>query len=429
MKCPKCGANVPDGDLFCGECGSQITAEEFSPPTYAAVPPVTAAPQKKRSLPWAVIILILIGACIICGGGGTAAYFLWPTPTPTLTPTYTPTNTPTPTHTPTNTPTAMPTPTHTPTPTFTPTPRATFTPTPAPEAKITSLVFSIDVDENDNPIGVTDLFVEKVNYVYCVFEFEGMQGITEYEVISFRDGEEDLTGTLDLPGTDTGIEVFRRRSDNGLPPGVYTFEVYVNDVLLAQDSFTVLTLSKTIEEDFGNPDSGWIVDETDIAVKWFENDKLHFLLKEGGWTSYSVYAPDTDDEFGDFAFEVDAVITELPDKGATYGVIARRDDENYYQFLVSADGYYKIQRHSADGWTTIIDWTESDAIQQGEMVTNRLRLECLGASLRFYANDIFMGSIDDSSLSKGQIGLAGGSFTDGPGVHIVFDNAVFYSFD
>ena len=60
----------------------------------------------------------------------TCSGYLYPTPTPTATPTPTPTPTATPTPTPT--PTATPTPTPTPTATPTPTPTPTATPTPTP---------------------------------------------------------------------------------------------------------------------------------------------------------------------------------------------------------------------------------------------------------------------------------------------------------
>jgi hypothetical protein len=69
----------------------------------------------------------------------TCSGYLYPTPTPTATPTATPTPTPTPTATPTPTPTPTATPTPTPTPTATPTPTPTPTPTATPSGYLARL--------------------------------------------------------------------------------------------------------------------------------------------------------------------------------------------------------------------------------------------------------------------------------------------------
>ncbi len=133
MKCPNCGADVPTGDLFCGECGNRIVPEERpSPP-----PPLTSPPAKepKRGLPKGLLIgaggllaLIIIAGCILAA----LKIFGASDPTPTIAPTQVvqkPTDTPTlaPTDTPSPLPTLSPTPTPTPPPPAPPTPRPSTT--------------------------------------------------------------------------------------------------------------------------------------------------------------------------------------------------------------------------------------------------------------------------------------------------------------
>jgi hypothetical protein len=120
---------------------------------------------------------------------------------------------------------------------------------------------------------------------------------------------------------------------------------------------------------------------------------------------------------------------ELPEAGAEYGIVARRNGKDYYQFLLRANGYYKIRKHTEDGWTTLVDWAKSSAVKSGVNAVNRMRIECVGSTLRFYANETFLGEVEDSSFTGGQIGLMAGSFQDGEGVHVVFDNAVVYDYE
>jgi hypothetical protein len=109
------------------------------------------------------------------------------------------------------------------------------------------------------------------------------------------------------------------------------------------------------------------------------------------------------------------------------GIVARRDDASYYQFLISYNGYYKIRRHDDDGWEVLVDWVESDTINQGLNSVNRLGMFCLGTELYFYVNGVYLDQATDAALSTGQIGLSAGSYEEGGGVHAVFDNIIVYT--
>ena len=406
MRCPHCGAQVPDEDRFCGECGRPVERAELPGPP-ATVPP----PKKKRAIwLWIVVGLLLAGIalCAALGGGTVIVALLWPTPT--FTPTATPTLTPTPTVTPTPIPTA----------TFTP------TPTPIPQPKIKSMTFAPQVDDSGNPVGTTNTFPPGTNQVYCVFEYEGFAGIAEYRAVFSLDGEDDVSGTLEHDGSDSGQAWVRRYDDDGLAPGEYTIEIYVRDTLLSRSTFVVGGASPSVEESFDDANSGWTTQDRDISKIWYESGELHILVKEGGWAPYSAFGGQPRYVFSDYSMEVDAHVVVLPDKGAEYGIVARRDDNDYYQFVVTASGYYGVWKSVGGEWTTLVDWFKSDVIKQGANVVNRLGVDCRGSVMRFYANGTLLVEVEDDSFPNGQVGLVAGSFKDGGGVHIAFDNVVVY---
>jgi hypothetical protein len=290
------------------------------------------------------------------------------------------------------------------------------------------LVFASALDEYENPLGITDLYPPGVVEVYGVFEFDGFSGITEYDVVFYRDGEEDVSGTLEIEEAPSGQTWFRRINEAGLLPGQYTSEVYVQGELLASGTFTVLPGEIALQDEFSDPTSGWSTEDTEISAKWYEGGQLHALVKEASWVTYSTYDPPGGMTFDDFYLEVDAALVEYPEPGGEVGVVVRRDGASYYQLQIDEGGYYKLRRHDDDGWTTLVDWAQSDVINQGLESVNRLGVLCLGPDLHFYVNGVYLAQATDSTYTTGQIGLSAGSYEEGGGVEAVFDNIVVYTF-
>jgi hypothetical protein len=306
-------------------------------------------------------------------------------------------------------------------------PTPTVVPTPTAMPSISSLVFASSLDEFENPLGITNVYPPGVIEVYGVFEYDGFSGINEYEVVFYRDGIEDVSGTLELDGDERGQSWLRRINEDGLLPGEYTCEIYVGGELLASGGFTVLEGEVVLQDGFSDPTSGWSTDDSEISQKWYEGGQFHALVKEANWVTYSVYDPPGGATFGDVYLEVDVALVEYPEQGGEVGIVTRRDDASYYQLLISYNGYYKIRRHDDDGWEVLVDWVESDVINQGLNSVNRLGAVCLGTELYFYVNGVYLDQATDAALSTGQIGLSAGSYEEGPGVHAVFDNIVVYT--
>jgi len=114
------------------------------------------------------------------------------------------------------------------------------------------------------------------------------------------------------------------------------------------------------------------------------------------------------------------------DKDNLYGVLCRlAQDEagqwSGYALLISGDGHYGIADLSRESLDFILEWHQSDAIEQGQAL-NTLRAVCADDYLALYANGKFLGEARDSRYRRaGQIGLIAG-VTAGGEVRVAFDN-------
>ncbi len=189
-----------------------------------------------------------------------------------------------------------------------------------------------------------------------------------------------------------------------------------------------------------------------------DGGQLRVSIGEAGKGAYSVAAP----YFGDFDLRVAAQAVEGPiDNG--YGVVFRLqnkdntsvEDDSYYLFLISSDGWYQVSR-VVDGLPQVLsDWIESSAIRQDLNVVNDLRVIARGAQFSFYVNgenvplclstgDTPIGqaiynagtgecsggevayALTDDSIPDGQIGVTAQATGDA-GVVVAFDNLLVYA--
>ncbi len=162
-------------------------------------------------------------------------------------------------------------------------------------------------------------------------------------------------------------------------------------------------------------------------------------------------------EFGDFDVKVDVLQVAGPlDLDAPgFGILFRhRDNNNFYAFMISGDGYYQVVRRLNGVDEELSDWAPTPAIVQG-LVVNQVRVVGQGNAFKFFVNDVqlpicttiwnplvagecqvpaavpggeptwspegaSMVLVDDA-LARGKIGLGARSFAQA-GVRIYFDN-------
>ncbi len=124
--------------------------------------------------------------------------------------------------------------------------------------------------------------------------------------------------------------------------------------------------------------------------------------------------------YGNFRLTVEATQVSGPADNE-YGVLVRmQDDQHFYAFSISGDGYVRAARYNGASWIILgPDWSESDAVHQGE-ATNILEVEATGATFVFRVNGVQVLQIEDATYAKGDIGLYAGTFSEGD-VVITFD--------
>lgn len=237
MKCPNCGADIPTGDLFCGECGAPVAPEKKPPlpPPPSVTPPPAEKP--KGGLPKGLLIGCggLLALAVIAGCIFGAVKLFGPEPTPTLTPTQV-------VQKPTKTPTLVPTATGTSTPTATPTATPTEAPTPTPTQPLPVfklVAFAPDVADDDEPINPGTTFPAGTTKVYAVFTFSGMKDGITYDVYWYLDGQEELYKSWEWNLGENGTSWVNIFNDDGLTPGNYELETYIADQLFLSGKFTI----------------------------------------------------------------------------------------------------------------------------------------------------------------------------------------------
>jgi hypothetical protein len=175
-------------------------------------------------------------------------------------------------------------------------------------------------------------------------------------------------------------------------------------------------------DDFnGEQDCGWAAYSRGGGTAAIENSAMQVTVSQPGqlwWTN-----PGRD--FDDVIVSAEARQVSGPNDNA-YGLICRyQNEENFYVFLVSGDGYYTIGKYQS-GAENVVYLTEnqqfqpSDAINMG-VASNELRASCVGNELSLEVNGIPLLSVTDPTFVTGDIGVAAGTLVAGAGV-IEFDN-------
>jgi tetratricopeptide (TPR) repeat protein/Tol biopolymer transport system component len=172
----------------------------------------------------------------------------------------------------------------------------------------------------------------------------------------------------------------------------------------------------TWQDDFSTPEGGWGETSDLQSVKKYENGQYYIRVNARELFIWST----TGRDFADFMVEVEATQVSGPNDNG-YGLLFRfQDDQRFYRFDISGDGFYLLSKRLEDQWVTLVDWTASPVINKGQ-ATNRLKVICQGSQISLYVNGRHLTDFSDVSYNHGDIGLFAGTLSQG-GVHISFDN-------
>ncbi len=175
------------------------------------------------------------------------------------------------------------------------------------------------------------------------------------------------------------------------------------------------------EDDFSDPKSGWdSVTDVDGTNDYYDGG-YRILVNKANWFFWS----NPGKKFTDLVIDVDATKIGGPDDN-DFGVVCRyQDNENFYYFAVSSDGYFGISKF-IDGTEALIGMESlmfDDTLVNLGNATNHISASCVGSKLSLSINGTSAVEVADSDLSSGDIGLIAGSYSE-EGVDILFDNLV-----
>ena len=166
-------------------------------------------------------------------------------------------------------------------------------------------------------------------------------------------------------------------------------------------------------------------DERDSTFVAAEDAYSSYLFERGEYR-ISVVDPQTmvwslaDGKFRSVAINVDTTFSEAEPAFAAGVVFNYQDPDNFYLFSLSSEGFYSLDVLEDNNWTTLIDWTETDALAPYGS-PNRVSLEVGDGQIRIVLNGERLDTMRDATFESGNVGLAVSSFDDG-NVTARFDN-------
>jgi len=175
------------------------------------------------------------------------------------------------------------------------------------------------------------------------------------------------------------------------------------------------------QDDFSDSSGNWYTYVDDNGITDYENEGFRININEPNayhWTNPAK-------EFTDTRIEIEATKLSGPEEN-DFGIICRYQDENnFYFFTISSDGFYGIAK-IVEGVESLIGMEElgldESIIKSGESM-NLIRADCNGSSLALYANGKLLAEVSDSEFPSGDIGLIVSTYEE-PGSDILFDNLI-----
>lgn len=170
--------------------------------------------------------------------------------------------------------------------------------------------------------------------------------------------------------------------------------------LLTQKTSGTAALDDTLTDNSGNHQ--WDVGTTnnDNTGCKFINGDYHALQAKLGFIQ-ACFATST--SFSNFVYEVTMTI----DKGGRGGILFRADKANsvYYLFHIGTDGTYTLDLYNTNNAHTTLTQGTSSAITTGIGQSNQLAVIADSGTLYLYANQQYLTTVNDTTLTSGQIGV------------------------
>jgi hypothetical protein len=309
----------------------------------------------------------------------------------------------------------------------TPSPPPTPTSPPAGGPRLHDIFFASGVAPDGAPQDIAAEFSQGTTIVYAFLSYEGMTDGAECESVWYLDGDEAVRNPFSWNYGASGgpLWIANIKNEDGMVPGQYEWELYVEGQVAARGGFSVVgepAAEVLFEDDFSDPASGWEVGQYDTGSVGYADGYYYVISSVEKKVMWGV----ANRSFGDVVVEVDATQFSAPtNNNNSYGVqCGVQSNDDAYHLLISGDGFYSIQKLSGGSFTRLVEWTRSDAINQGN-ATNQIRAVCDGSRLALYCNGELLAETTDPAYTGGDLALV--ALTLEPeATEIHFDNLKVY---
>jgi hypothetical protein len=173
------------------------------------------------------------------------------------------------------------------------------------------------------------------------------------------------------------------------------------------------------QDDFSDSSSGWenFHDPEKGTMDYFDSFYRVQVLGE-----YQMLTTGPGLKFTDVKLASD-MLKVVGSTNDMFGLVCRMEDQqNFYFFVISSDGYYGIGK-VIDGVQSMLGSTgmvPSEIISMG-MAKNHLQADCIGKNLILSINGQELVSTEDVEISAGDVGIIVGTMQDSENV-VLFDN-------
>ncbi len=173
--------------------------------------------------------------------------------------------------------------------------------------------------------------------------------------------------------------------------------------LTAQSPDAEQQMTITFNDDFDDNGNDWPEgdgEKNSLRIQdgqyWF-----HHKVEEGAWLTWKTIEIDQQKDFA-----IHTTITKVSGvENYGYGLLWGLDDvDHYYLLSLSGNGYYRYVKSDGEHSTSMIDWTQSDIILQGDGATNSITIKKIDERLEFWVNELLLADAEFEPFFGNQIG-------------------------
>jgi hypothetical protein len=157
-------------------------------------------------------------------------------------------------------------------------------------------------------------------------------------------------------------------------------------------------------DDFTSNTNNWSDRKDETANFYITNGKyyLDHTRDDKGWLSHISREFDSTKDF-----EIETKFQHISgDTNSPYGVLWGKKDTDYFQFLITATGYYKVNRVINNESEDIVKWTKTDILKEGVGGENTVKITREGDYYKFYINNTYITRIDFEKFHGTEIGYS-----------------------